>query len=237
MAVELISHPAEYTDKMVGVNGPTTAFKHNWNIRALSQFLNTICTNSLHSPGSIKSGTHNLLDEVCFMYQPTTRTQHISTPEQTLPTDNVTEDSSTSSRSSTSTQLQTTDNHICTTGKSEHTTFITITDKKKRNSTKQCHIDTVADTPLMDTKLPVTTRNKKPKQFKENAPENQLNMQEHLNKKKKNKGFKGIETESLVESKSEKNMKKSKKSKISRKPKQKDKNFYLIIYVLHKQQY
>ena len=160
----------------------------------------------------------------------------MSTPEGTLPRDNITEDSSdnssTSSCSSTSTQLQTnittkrtiklpqtTDDHICTTGKREHTIFTTTTDKKKCNSTEQCHIDTVDDTPLKDTTLPVTTRNKKLKWSKENAmevpdiPENQLNMQEHPNKKKKSTGFKGIETESLVESKSEKNTKKIQKEK------------------------
>ena len=161
----------------------------------------------------------------------------MSTPEQTLPMDNVTEDSSenssTSSHSSTSTQLQmnimtkrtiklpqTTDDHICTMGKSEHMTFTTTTDKKKCKSMKQCHIDTVVDTPLMDTILQVTTtQNKKPKRSKENAtkvpdaPENQLNIQEYPSKKKKSKGFKGIETETLVRRKSEKNTKKSQKKK------------------------
>ena len=53
------------------------------------------------------------------------------------------------------------------------------------NSTKQCHIDTAAEMPLTDTTLLVTTQKKIPKRSKENAtqvpdaPENQLDMQEH----------------------------------------------------------
>ena len=125
---------------------PTMAFKCNSNVRALFQFLNTTCMNSSQLPGSTKSVRCNLLDEVCSMYQPTT-SQHMSTREQSLPTDNVTENcsdnGSTSSHSSTSTWLQTnimtkrtlklpqtTDDHICTTGKREHTTFTTTIDKK-----------------------------------------------------------------------------------------------------------
>ena len=68
-AVELISHPAEYTDKMVGVDEPTTAFKQDRIVAALSQFLNATCTNCLRSPGSTKSVTRNLLDELCSTYQ------------------------------------------------------------------------------------------------------------------------------------------------------------------------
>ena len=108
-AMPLISHLAEYAGKMVGVDKATTAFKGDRNVRALSQFLNTTCTNRLQLPGSNKSVTCNLLDKLRSMYQPTT-TRHMSTPEETLPTDNITEDSSdnssTSSCSSTSTQLQ-----------------------------------------------------------------------------------------------------------------------------------
>ena len=45
MAMDLISHLAEYAGKMVGVDEATMAFKQDRNIRALSQFLNTTCTN------------------------------------------------------------------------------------------------------------------------------------------------------------------------------------------------
>lgn len=220
MAMDLMSHPAEYADKMVGIDEATTAFKRDWNVRGLSKFLNSTCANSLQSPHSTRSVTRNLLDELRCTYETPTTTQQMSTSKQSLQTDSTTEDSSdsntTSSNSSTSEQLQTNirtkKNRKLPKRSDDQITFTTSTHKKKCKLTKQCHSDTVCDMPLTD-----TTLNKKQKRCKDlttevpDIPENQVTMQEHRNKKKTSKKLKALESESVVASKPEQNSKKSQK--------------------------